>query len=510
MLKVFSGSCLSLDDMDVIRRPKIIEQPHLLGPGNDFFTEDGRPVRPQPSAHTLQKVFSGSALDLNAMKDDEEDDEFSAAVAEPSDVAAADSQQSASGATVTTILSQLSCESERERSKALKNKTTVLVVGGNGYVACHVVAKLLDAGYSVRITVSEPLDSAEQLEIYSTVPDAGHRLSITEASVTNPGAFREVLRGCKYVVHCGVSPAQAQREKDIIRAHLESVAALFDAIRLNGKPSVKRVVLTGSAAAVFHIQDPVPPSGVFNEQMWNTRATAISDPVPFAKLSFEREAWRLQKMFGVELVVMLPSIVIGPSLLHETSEAMRTIHDLASGSPYFPFAPNLYWNFVDVRDVAEAHVRAMEHPDISEQRIIVSTDCLSLSEIGALIKKSHPHLSPPTYSAPSWITLIVAPLSHAKVKMAFLWRNLGVKKVLDNRKCLELLDMQMTPLERTIADSVEQLIRAGHLPPPPAAGPARGEGAAVAQPKKSMYLAAVAVALGAIATVALLRPRGKR
>lgn len=508
MLKVFSGSCLSLDDMDVIRRPKIIEQPHLLGPGNDFFTEDGRPVRPQPSAHTLQKVFSGSALDLNAMKDDEEDEEIAAA--EPSDAVTGDSQQSTSGATVTTILTQLSCESERERSKALKNKTTVLVVGGNGYVACHVVAKLLDAGYSVRITVSEPLDSAEQLEIYSTVPDAGHRLSITEASVTNPGAFREVLRGCKYVVHCGVSPAQAQREKDIIRAHLESVAALFDAIRLNGKPSVKRVVLTGSAAAVFHIQDPVPPTGAFNEQSWNTRATATTDPVPFAKLSFEREAWRLQKMFGVELVVMLPSIVIGPSLLHETSEAMRTIHDLASGSPFFPFAPNLYWNFVDVRDVAEAHVRAMEHNDISEQRIIVSTDCLSLSEIGALIKKSHPHLTPPTYSAPSWITLIVAPLSHAKVKMSFLWRNLGVKKVLDNRKSLELLDMQMTPLERTVADSVEQLIRAGHLPPPPTPEQAREEAIAANRRQQVLCAAGIAIAIGAVTAFASLRSLGKR
>jgi nucleoside-diphosphate-sugar epimerase len=463
MLKVFSGSCMSLDDMDVIRRPKIIEQPHLLGPGTDFFTEDGRPVRPQPSAHTIHKVFSGSALDLNAMGGNPMDDPLGQQV-DDTYIPAATAHDDA---TMSSIFHQLSNDSDRERNKASKNKTTVLVVGGNGYVASHVVALLLQAGYTVRITVSEALDSTEQLSLYSMVPDAGHRLSITEADATNAASFRDVIRGCKYVVHCGVSQSQALREKDVVRAHVESVQALFDAIRLNGKPTLKRVILTGSAAAVFHIQDPLPPCGKFDESSWNNRATAKTDPVPFAKISFEKEAWRLQKMFGVELVVILPSIVVGPSLLHETSEAMRTILDLASGSPYFPFAPNLYWNFVDVRDVAMAHVRAMEHPDLPDQRLIVSNQCLSLSEIGKLIQRAFPHLSPPTKPAPTWITLIVAPLTHARVKLSFLWRTLGVRKALDSSKSIRLLDLEITPMEVTVADAVAQLISSGYLAPPP-------------------------------------------
>lgn len=487
---------MSLDDMDVVHRPKIIEQPHLLGPGNDFFTEDGRPVRPQPSAHTLQKVFSGSALDLNAMNNDDEEENDEGESPRHSNTAAKNG-----GVTVSTILTQLTTESERERSKAAKNKTTVLVVGGNGYVASHVVAKLLDAGYSVRITIAEPLDSSEQLELYSMVPDAGHRLSITEADVTNASAFRDVIRGCKFVVHCGVSPSQA-RERDVIRAHLESVQALFDAIRLNGKPSVKRVILTGSAAAVFHIQDPLPPSGKFDESSWNTRATARTDPVPFAKISFEREAWRLQKMFGIELIVILPSIVIGPSMLHETSEAMRTIHDMASGSALFSYAPNLCWNFVDVRDVAEAHVRAMENQDLTDQRIIVSHSCHSLSEIGQLIQQAYPHLNAPTKSAPSWITLIVAPLTIARVKMSFLWRNLGVRKPLDNSRCTQLLDLTLTPLQQTVADSVAQLIRAGHLPPPPTPQQLAEQQAAARRKSLAKYIVAVGAVGGAAAVFA--------
>lgn len=490
MLKVFSGSCMSLDDMDVIVRPNFIEQPHLLGPGMDFFTEDGRPVRPQPSAHTIHKVFSGSALDLNAMGGggaQDDDGPLGNASAQPSD-----------DPTVSSIFHQINNDSDRERTMLTKNKTTVLVVGGNGFVASHIVASLLTAGYSVRITVSEPLESTEQLALYSLVPDAGHRLFVTEADITSAASFREVVRGCKYVIHCGVSQSQALRNKDVVTAHVESVQALFDAIRLNGKPTLKRVILTGSAASVFHIQDPLPPSGKFDESSWNNRATSKSDPVPFAKISFEKEAWRLQKMFGVELIVILPSIIVGPNLLHETSEAMRTILEIASGSPYFPFAPNLYWNFVDVRDVAKAHIRAMEDSELSDQRIIVSNDCLSLGDIGKLIQRAYPHLNPPTVIAPTWLTLLLT-LFHSRVNASFLWRNLGVRKILDNSKSVRILELEMTPMETTMRDAVSMLIQTGNLPAPPTAEVAAAVAAAHA---KRTRLIALTIGAGVAAAVA--------
>lgn len=504
MLKVFSGSCLSLEDMDVIRRPRIVEQPHVLGPGTDFFTEDGRPVRPQPSAHTIHKVFSGSALDLNAMQSIE-DEEVTPRTPPPAAPLAT---------TVSTILSQVTTESEKERSKFSKSKTTVLVIGGNGYLSSHIVAKLLDAGYTVRVTVADELDNQQQIELYSMVPEAGHRLTISEADVTKASSFRDVIPGCKYVVHCGVSPS-AVRDRDIVLAHMDAVQALFDAIRFNGKSSVKRVILTGSASAVLNVQDPIPASGKFDESCWNTKATALADPFAFAKLSFEREAWRLKKMFGTELMVILPSIVIGPSLTHETSEAMCTLVDLASGSPLFPFAPNMNWNFVDVRDVADAHIRAMEHPDLKDERLIVSNQCLSLSEVGRMIKASHPHLHPPTRSAPFWLTLLIAPLVHARVRISFLWRNLGVRRVLDSSKAKRELGLELTPIETTVRDSIDELIRTGMLPPavPPRTGTAAGATAAqpASSPLSKRWCAAAAVtAVGVALGIAALRFNNKK
>lgn len=468
MLKVFSGSCLSLDEIDVVRPVRIIEQPHLLGPGIDFFTEDGRPVRPQPSAHTLHKVFSGSALDLNAMNLGEPLDQTHPDV-EPEEEE--EPQSTSAASSVSTMLGRLTDENERERVKAAKAKTTVLVVGGSGYVASHVVAKLLDVGYTVRITVSELPDQQQQLELYTIAADASRRLSIHECDLTSAVSLREAVKGCKYIVHCGVSPSSS-KIRDVVKVHVDSVSALFDAIRTVGKPTVKRVVFTGSASAVFHSQDPTPASGMFDETHWNLKSAAATDPVPFAKISFEREAWRLHKMVGVDLVVILPSIVIGPSLTRETSEAMRTICDLASGSSAFPFAPNLYWNFVDVRDVALAHVLAIENADLRDQRIIVSNSLCNLAQIGQVIKRTHPYLHPPTMPAPMLLTLILGPLSHVRVKMAFLWKNLGVKKTLDTSKSRLELGLRMTDMEVTIRDSVDQMVLQGLLPSQSAAASA--------------------------------------
>lgn len=458
MFRVFSGSCLSLEDMETVRRPNLVERPHVLGPGADFFTEDGQPVRPQPGALTLQKVFSGSALDLNAMNGELlSDEELNSPVGQ------------ARTLPVSTILNQLSSESEKEKAKLAKSKIHVLVIGDNAYVASHVVAKLLDTGYTVRVTLPDAMNRQQQLDLYSMNREQAQRLTIVEADMTNSAALRDAIRGCRYIIHCGC-PALGAKEKNPVKYHTEAVQALFDGIRLSGKSTVKRVVLTGAASSVMNITDPTPPSGTFDETCWNTVATAEADPVPFAKIFFEKEAWRLQQMLGVELVVLEPSICIGPSRTEETSEAMMTIQSLANTPWYFPFCPNLYWNFVDIRDVAEAHVRSLERPDVRDQRVIVSNACLSLTDISRIIRRLYPHLSTPTRTANTFLTLLVAATQSAQgVNLRFLWRSLGVRKPLSNVRAKEELSMQFTPIEETIGACVEQMIRAGELPPPNAA-----------------------------------------
>ncbi|KAK7196271.1 NAD dependent epimerase-like protein [Novymonas esmeraldas] len=453
MFRVFSGSCMSLEDMDTVLRPNLVEHPHLLGPGADFFTESGEPVRPQPGAQTFQKVFSGSALDLNAGNGDASDEEATAATSPLAGGTRAGAAAS--------ILNQISSENEKEKARAAKMKIHVLVIGESGYLASHVVAKLLDAGYSVRMTVPDAARQQKQIDVYGASRDVAQRLTILQADVTNSNSLRDAIRGCRYIIHCGCSSASVQA-KDPVALYTRAIRALFDGIRLSGKSTVKRVILTGAASSVVHITEDAPASGLFDENSWNGAATPEDDPLPFAKLVFEREAWRLRQMMGVELVVLLPSISIGPSLTDETSEAMVTIEGLANSSRYFPFCPNLSWNFVDVRDVAEAHVRALEVAEVRDQRIIISNECVSLPELCRTMKQLCPQLTPPTHTAWTFVTLGIATVVlWNSVNLRFLWRSLGVRKRLDNRRAKEQLGLAFSPMEVTLGDCLEQMTRSG-------------------------------------------------
>ena len=243
MFSGFSGSLLSLDEADHVRDVKLEARPHTLTDGVDYFTTDGQPIRPQLCAHTLNKVFSGSALDLNASADEVGDsDSFL--------------PQSSNGAvdsgnhdpTVSTILANLSQGTEQSRQRASKAKTTVLVVGAGGYVASHAVEAFLEAGYSVRATVDDISDEDLVKTLYSVHPESHQRLIVKEVNIFQAASFRDIMRGVHIVVHSGVSATSSKTKSgNPVKAHTEAVQALFDAVRSFGRGTVKRVVVLGAA-----------------------------------------------------------------------------------------------------------------------------------------------------------------------------------------------------------------------------------------------------------------------
>lgn len=439
MLRVFSGSCLSLDHMDTVTRSDLIQQKHLLGPGVDYFTPEGKPVQPHPGVEELQRVFSGSALDLNAMAEFSDDDPVNSPCVP-----------------VSTILHQMSQDGENGKALRAKSKTQVLVFGDNAYIATNVVGKLLMAGYTVRVCLSDSAKQAQySSECYTANPEVAQRLSIVLAEMTNENVLSHALKGCRYVIHCGCSISGSKN--NIISYHEKSIKALFAAIRMCGSSTIRRLLITGAYTSVFHLSDPDPPSGMFDESCWNRVVSAEEDPAVYAKVIFEQEAWRLQRVVGVELVVLLPSIPIGLSRTAETGESMQIIQDLAHAS--FPFCPDLYWNFVDVQDVAEGHLRALEHPNLHEARIIISSECLSIVELSRLMKKVCPRISPPTRTLNKFFTILAFQLNAGGIRnLSSLWNSLGIRKELDNKVARESLGMTFTPVERTLAECLERIV----------------------------------------------------
>eukprot|EP00744_Colponema_vietnamica_P001989 GILI01003203.1.p1 GENE.GILI01003203.1~~GILI01003203.1.p1 ORF type:complete len:497 (-),score=102.00 GILI01003203.1:801-2291(-) len=448
MIRVFSGSCLSLDEVDHIREVQFVERPHLLGPGVDYFTEDGRPLRPQLCAHTLNKVFSGSALDLNDMGTEDEN-------------VAMGADGNRHDPTVSSILAGL--QVDQDPIRAQKQKISILVIGAGGYTGSYVVQSFLAAGYTVRAAVDDVNDAQLNGELYALHPDSVRRLTIIGMNVLESSAYRENIRGCKYVIHCGVSAMFTRGAGDnVIRAHTEAVQALFDAVRTYGKGSVKRVIILGSASAFAAAS--TDPSAAIDESIVKTAGKGVTEAVPYARIAFVNESIRLARMVQVECTILLSTIMLGPSIVRESSEGMRTVLDLSYGSSAFPFAPRMFWNFVDVRDVAEATLHATESEVAKNECFIVSNATLSMSQLGRLIRRGHPHLSAPIYDAPTVLTMVLAPLTNAKVSARYLWKTLGVRRNFDNSKAKSALGISFKPISETVTDSVAELIHNGYLP----------------------------------------------
>lgn len=499
MIRVFSGSCLSLDEVDHIREVHFVERPHLLGPGVDYFTEDGQPLRPQLCAHTLNKVFSGSALDLNDMGTEDDGNTH----------AAGDSNTNRHDPTVSSILAGLQ-GADQDPLRAQKQKISVLILGAGGYTGSYVVRAFLEAGYSVRAAVDDVNDGQLNAELYALHADAVRRLTIIGMNVLESSAYRDNIRGCKYVVHCGLSAMFTRAGDNVVKAHTEAVQALFDAVRTYGKGSVKRVLIIGSASAFAAAASDT--NAVIDESIVKASGKTVTEAVPYARIAFVNESIRLARMVQVECTVLLPTIMLGPSIVRESSEGMRTVLDLSFGSRAFPFAPRMFWNFVDVRDVAEATLHAAEIDAAKNECFILSNATLSMSQLGRLIRRGHPHLSAPIYDAPTIVTMVLAPLTNAKVSARYLWKTLGVRRNFDNSKAKSTLAVSFKPINETVSDSVAELIHHGYLPASAGAKASAvytNEGPATSSLGKAIVAIAVLGAAGVAASI-FLRTKGRK
>jgi len=242
----------------------------------------------------------------------------------------------------------------------------VCVTGASGFIAAHIVRTLLERGYRVRGTVRNP-DRTGDLAFLSNLPGAAGRLELVRGDLLDPRGWDAAVAGCEYVLHTA-SPYRIDVEdprRDLVDPAVRGTRHVLDACLWAG---VKRVVLTSSMAAVT---DEPDSRHVLTEADWNTKSTLDRNPYYFSKTLAEREAWKMvnDEKAPFELIAVNPYLVIGPSLSAGTNYSTQIFVNLANGA--YPAIPALTWGCVDVRDVAEAHVRAMEIPSASGRYLCV-------------------------------------------------------------------------------------------------------------------------------------------
>lgn len=344
--------------------------------------------------------------------------------------------------------------------------STVLVTGGSGFIASHCILQLLPAGHQVRITVRnlnrEP-DVRAMLKQGGA--DPGYRLSFVAADLENDQGWAEAVAGCDYVLHVA-SPFPAtvpKHEDELIIPAREGALRVLRAARNAG---VKRVVLTSSFAAIGYGHPP--RSTPFTENDWTDLNSNDFTAYAKSKTIAERAAWdfiacesRNPQGGNLELSVINPVGVFGPVLGPDYSTSILFIQRLMDGA--VPGVPRLYFGVVDVRDVADLHLRAMTHPAAKGERFLaVAGEFISVLDIAKWLKANLGAAAKkvPTRQLPDWL-IRVAALRDPAIKQ--ILPELGKKKNATNEKARRVLGWSPRSNEDAVISTAESLIQLGLL-----------------------------------------------
>jgi nucleoside-diphosphate-sugar epimerase len=337
--------------------------------------------------------------------------------------------------------------------------STVLVSGGSGFIASHCILQLLEAGHQVRTTVrSLKREGDVRAMLKQGGADPGDRLRFFAADLTGDAGWAEAVAGCHYVLHVAspLPSASTRDENELIVPAREGTLRVLRASRAAG---VTRVVMTSSFAAIGYGQKP--QSAPFNEGDWTDLSAGNPAPYTKSKTIAERAAWDFIAREGgtLELAVINPVAVFGPALGPDFSNFILIIQRMLDGG--MPGLPNLHYGVVDVRDVADLHLRAMTHPAARGERFLaLAGDFMSLVDIAKVLKK---YLGPsarrvPTIQIPTWILRLVA-LRMPLIKQ--ILPEVGKVKNATSEKARRVLGWSARSNEECIVATAESLIRLG-------------------------------------------------
>jgi nucleoside-diphosphate-sugar epimerase len=334
---------------------------------------------------------------------------------------------------------------------------TVLVTGGSGYIGGRCVASLLSQGYVVRTTVRSLDKEPGVRAAVAKVVDPGNRLSVYAANLTSDDGWDAATDGCDYVLHVA-SPLGIAEPKDpnelIVPAREGARRAVGAAI----KAGVKRVVLTSSVAATS--KGALAGDWISDETQWTDVTAKAVSAYAQSKTLAEQAAWELIKTAKgkTTLATVNPALVLGPVMDSDAAGSVQVIERLLAGR--VPGLPRLGFNVVDVRDVADLHIRAMTDPKAAGERFVAAGSYAWMADLAAILRAQ---LGPaaakvPTRKVPDLMLRIVGLFDK---ELASVVPSLGHKHDNSSAKAQNLLGWKPRPLEETVLDCARSLIAEG-------------------------------------------------
>jgi nucleoside-diphosphate-sugar epimerase len=333
---------------------------------------------------------------------------------------------------------------------------SVLVTGGSGFIGSYCILDLLRAGFSVRTTVRSPDREATVRELLGA--ESAEALSFATADLMIDAGWEDAVSGCDFVLHVA-SPfplGPPKHEDDLIVPAREGALRVLSAAR---RAKVKRVVMTSSFAAIGYGVPSVDRP--FTEEDWSDPDGDGVSAYAKSKTLAERAAWDFieREGAGLELSVVNPTGVFGPVLGPDFSTSIQLVKRLLDGA--MPGLPRVAFGIVDVRDVADLHVRAMSEPAAAGERFLaVAGEFMTVPEIAAVLRErmGADAKKVPTRVLPDWLVRLVSRFDSSVKQIV---PELGKVKQASNAKAKGLLGWAPRSNEEAIVATAESLLRLG-------------------------------------------------
>jgi len=346
----------------------------------------------------------------------------------------------------------------------INTQKPVLVTGATGYVAGHLVKKLLQQGLTVHAAVRDPANESKLKYLNQMAKSLPGRIRYFRTDLLQQGSYAQAMNGCELVFHTA-SPFETRvidAQKQLIEpALLGTRNVLMQADKI---ASVKRIVLTSSCAAICGDNADIAgvPDKILTEAIWNETSSLTHNPYAYSKTLAEREAWAIHDAQSRwQLVAINPSLVIGPAINpFATSGSFDVIRQCGNGALRFG-APRWGFGVVDVRDVAEAHYQAGVMPQ-AQGRYIVSAHNTDLFELANSLMEKYGAAYPiPKRTLPKWPLWLFGPMLSKSMSRKVVALNVNHPWRADNRRSVHELGLAYRPLQESMEAVFQQMIDNG-------------------------------------------------
>ena len=324
----------------------------------------------------------------------------------------------------------------------------VLVTGSTGFIGLHCIHQLIEKGYSVNGTLRS---KSREEEVRSSLKEANlsdANLNLYECDLMSDDGWEKAIDGCDYVLHIA-SPfinGLPDHEDDLIKPALTGTQRILELSATN--PQIKKIIITSSFAAVG---DTFNGQTVFNESDWSDPNNNKISAYNKSKTLAEKSAWDfMESNPSFKLTVINPVGVIGPMLSDDIGTSNLFVKKILDGST--PGNPGLHIGFVDVRDVARAHVDSIKNEKSDNKRIILSKDEIWVSELSEILRNLG--YKAPKRNIPKWL---ISVLSLFDKQLGGLIPMIGKVRNIESSIFSEVFDWELISIEESAKVTAEQL-----------------------------------------------------